>query len=118
MVNITKTAQDAYTWRVTYHDSSTLDEYDETRPDGRGFAEIDSAQVRMVELSDILKIAVPDGAEPVFFRRRRVVLNPEDDTVVNRSVVHCIGWKKDDDACYLFVFADGSTLLSSDLQAV
>jgi hypothetical protein len=111
------TAKDVYTWRVTYYDGSTLDEYDESRPDGRGFAEIGEQQFSAVELIGTHRVSVPFGATPVFFRRRRTELNPNSDEETH-STIHCIGWKKDDQACYLFIRDDGRTLMSTDLQAI
>jgi len=63
------------------------------------------------------EVQVPPRAQGVFFRRRSVVLNFEDDSVVNRKPAHCIGWKLGEQAVYLFVRGNGTTLLSSELQA-
>ncbi|MBA2285832.1 MAG: hypothetical protein H0W02_10135 [Ktedonobacteraceae bacterium] len=69
----------------------------------------------------IYVVSVPAGAVPVFFRRRSIELTPEG-SIVTRKTTHCIGWKHDiafdDRAVYLFVQADGSTLLTDDVQAV
>lgn len=111
-------ANDIHTWRVTYHDGTQIPEFDDERPDGRGFGEVEKHRVKTVELLGKHSVTIPDGAEPVFFRRRRVTVNPTDDTTVNHQAIHCIGWRRDDQEVYLFVFADGATLLSSDLQAV
>lgn len=115
--------KDALTWSVVSHDDTQIPEFDEARPDGRGFAEIDKAQVKFLDLNtaDLLakhRVLIPDGAEPVFFRRRAIVLNLETEQETGRSTTHCIGWKKGDEACYLFIFEDGSTLLTSDLNAI
>lgn len=118
-------AKDAYTWFVVCKDGTPIAEYDDTRPDGRGFAEVDGTQVKTLELLPCLpfddvehRVAVPDGATPVFFRRRTIELRLEDEQQTARPAIHCIGWKRDEQAVYLFVMADGSTLLSSDLQAI
>jgi hypothetical protein len=64
------------------------------------------------------RVDVPAGATPIFFRRRSVEINPLQGETGNRTTTHCIGWKRGDEAVYLFVFDDGSTLLTNDLQAV
>lgn len=117
-----KSAQDIYTWSVEYHNGVIVPEFDDERPDGRGWAEIDSSQVKYVRLHQAdgwpaHNVTVPDNAEPVFFRRRRI----EMDTNTNEqklSTMHCIGWKSNTSTCYLFVCEDGSTLLTSDFNAV
>ncbi len=112
--------QDIYTWRVIYQDETYTDEFDETRPDGRGFAELEDKPIIGIELHDFLKavasVAFPhkEDVQPVFFRRRYIALTG----IGERSTVHCIGWKWEESACYLFVFADGSSLMTDDLQAV
>jgi hypothetical protein len=117
-IDISRIAKDAYTWCAKYHDGTQIPEYDESCPNGRGFAEVSASQVATLELSSAHKVAVPHGATPVFFRRRRMELNPNDDNVVSSTTTHCIGWKKGENACYLFVSEDGSTLLTNDAQAV
>lgn len=108
--------KDVYTWAALYHDGSSIQEYD--RPDGHGFAVVDSAQVKRLTLvsdSSSHSVTMPAGATPVFFRRRSIALQPGGDPI---PTVHCIGWKRDDSAVYLFIGEDGSTLLTDDLQAV
>lgn len=121
--------REAYIWCATYHDDTQIPEYDEERQDGRGFAELDNARVKTLELWPLLpspvdqqitrlhRVDVPSGAAPVFFRRRKIELNPNTDTQ-DISTTHCIGWKSDTEQCYLFVFDDGSTLLSNNIQAI
>jgi hypothetical protein len=110
-------SRDMYTWNVTYEDGTRIDEYDADRPDGRGWAEVDQARVRRVEIeayNDLITshvVHIPQNATPVFFRRRFIELGPDGES---RRTVHCIGFN----FCYLFIFEDGSTLLSTDLQAV
>jgi hypothetical protein len=128
MIEIKKTI-DAYTWRVEYHNDVIIPEFDIERPDGRGFAEVNSEQVKTLELWPLLlspidqqmipvhRVSIPEGATPVFFRRRFTIAFQGDDTP-GVSVKHCIGWKKDDSACYLFVFVDGSSLMTDDFHAV
>lgn len=132
--------KDSYSWLVTYTDGTQIFEYDEERPDGRGFAEREEKPVHTLTLMATDRpwqhMFVPKGAEPVFFRRRYIDVSPTEEEVaasqqgifteaifarINaapRTTVHCIGWKQGEQAEYLFVFADGSTLLSDDLQAV
>lgn len=101
-----------YSWQVTHEDGTTTSEYD--RPDGLGFAEVEKPVKAVSLVADGAVthcVHVSIGAEPVFFRRRRIVLNAENE---QHSTIHCIGWR----GVYLFVFEDGHVLLSDDLQAV
>lgn len=117
--------KDAYQWSVVYHDDTYLREFDAVDTIGRGWAEIGEKPVKETclftsdpNLNYGHKIMVPTGATPIFFRRRRIELNPLTEQEQGRTTVHCIGWKRDDEAVYLFIFDDGSTLLTNDLQAV
>ena len=120
-ITVEKT-QDFYTWSVLCADGTVLCEYD--RPEGRGFAEVASLPpvgLLLLPLQGIgpsHRVDVPQGATPVFFRRRSVTISPLAGESAPRPTTHCIGWKHGDEAVYLFVFDDGSTLLTSDLQAV
>lgn len=115
---------DVYTWQVLYTDDTSTSEYDETRPDGRGWAEREAKEVTTITLARVAdgtvvqSIDIPEGAEPVFFRRRTLTISLTDDSRQQGTLAHCIGWKSEQEAVYLFVFDDGSTLRSSDLQAV
>ena len=112
---------DVYTWAAIYTDGSFISEYD--RPEGRGFAEVDSTRVKQFKLesSDPAlhshHVDVPEGAQAVFFRRRRISVNVVSEASEPRPTVHCIGWKRGEDAVYLFVDESGNTILSYDLQA-
>jgi hypothetical protein len=115
---------DVFTWHVEYRDGTILREYDETDSPGRGFAEVDQAQVQTVALSlptlppqSVHHVSVPDGATPIFFRRRKIELNPNTGEQTQMTI-HCIGWKNDDRGIYLFACDDGSTLLTTDFMAV
>jgi hypothetical protein len=115
--------KDAYTWLVIYPNGQELHEFDGPGTIGRGFAEVDSASVEKVALAregrKPFVVTVPEGATPVFFRRRSTQLNLMTDNEEKRGTVHCIGWKREEQAgVYLFVFEDGSCLLSDNLQAV
>jgi hypothetical protein len=118
-MEVTIDIQDIYSWRATYSDGDHLDE---THAVG-GFGSVDlerctALTLLYMETVSVHTVAVPPGAHPVFFRRRSVSLNPLDGNRELRPTVHCIGWKQGEQAVYLFVREDGSTLLSSDLQAV
>jgi len=121
-----RTQRDTYQWLVQYQDGIWHAEYNHTRPDGRGFSEIEQEQVKAVALGtpDGLahlvhyRVDLPDGATPIFFRRRKVAINLTDESTTPGQTVHCIGWRHGDQATYLFVFDDGSTLLTDNLQAV
>jgi hypothetical protein len=112
-------AKDVYAWRVTYHNGLQLNEEDAAQ----GFASVDQLQVKRLRLLDASSgipvhiVTIPQGATPIFFRRRSIELNPNTDEQAHKTV-HCIGWKKGDEAVYLFIFEDGSTLLTNNLQAV
>lgn len=127
--------KDKYTWEAVYKDDTAISEFD--YPEGRGFADVDKDRVKelyIVGETQELRghvVLVPDGAQPVFFRRRYMAIKTSDRTIrgvptlhnaIDASdliaTVHCIGWKRDDKAVYLFVFEDGSSMLSDDLQAV
>lgn len=109
--------QDTYTWRVTYKDGSEVHE-----PDAETFVHVDQAQVKSLALLafEVVRhqVDIPDGAHAVFFRRRTLLLNPIDGAQAPGETIHCIGWKREDSAVYLFVFEDSCTLLTNDLQAV
>ncbi len=113
---------DAYLWVVEYDDGSWHGEYDPTAPEGRGWAEIDLHRVKTIALANPLasrflhRVTVPSDTEPVFFRRRQIAL--ADGQEQGRSTIHCVGWKRGEEGVYLFVFEDGSVLLSTNFQAV
>lgn len=112
--------QELYEWHVTYSDGMQTYEVDPSQPDGRGWAERESKPVAAVTLFSTTgyashSVVIPKGAEPVFFRRRGIVLDGSGQRVPD---VHCIGWEQDSRGVYLFIFSDDLTLLSSDKQAV
>ena len=116
---------DVYTWCVIHRDGTTTNEFDDVRPDGRGFAEVDTttATVLLLFPRDQCRqahvVQIPTGAVPVFFRRRTVTINLNNDgEATPEQTKHCIGWKRGEEAVYLFVFDDDSTVLSTDLQAI
>jgi hypothetical protein len=113
LINITKPTTDAHIWSVTYHDGHKVAEHELPN-----FATaVDIGTIKRLDLSGVHYVDVPDGAEPVFLRRRCMAVDPNTDRAA-LSTVHCIGWKSKSDECYLFVREDGSTLLTSDFQAM
>lgn len=125
-------AKDVYTWHVTYRDGSQIHEFD--RPEGRGFVEVGEKPVRVVEITPVevgedfapellagrrpYRMPIPDGATPIFFRRRSIIIHIESDQMHMQSAIHCIGWKLGEKARYLFIRPDHTTVLTDDLQAV
>jgi hypothetical protein len=114
-------AQDVYTWDACYTDGSFIAEDD--REEGRAFSEVDKGRVQALRLFHCKagpshRVDVPRGAQPVFFRRRSITIDPLQGESSPRPTVHCIGWKRGEEAVYLFVLDDGSTLLTDNLQAV
>ena len=109
---------ETYTWRAVYDEQSYISENQDNN-----FASVDLARVKMLLLISLQdhashRVDIPPGAMPVFFRRRSIEVNPLQGETQSRPTVHCIGWKRDGQATYLFVFDDGSTLLTENLQAV
>lgn len=117
---------DAYMWCITYRDGTDAKEFDGPDTIGRGFAEVDHAQVKGLHLLPLRAgsmrshvVAIPEDGTPLFFRRRTLSLDPmSDEDAKTQGTVHCIGWKRVDQAVYLFIWEDGSSLLTEDLQAV
>jgi len=120
MIDISQNRQmDGYIWQAVYTDETVIGEYDVL--EGRGFSEVDVSRVKTLLLlgnGGAHAIAVPDGAEPVFFRRRRATLELFDASDNAWNTTHCIGWRMGKQEVYHFVFEDDSTLVTSDFQAV
>lgn len=115
--------KDLWTWSAVYKDGSVLYEYDEDGTE-HGFKEVGLDRVdsfcllpSVSELKAYVVSVKDKDTVPVFFRRRSINVNA-DGTENRRSTTHCIGWRRGDIASYLFVFEDGSTLLTDDLNAV
>ena len=106
-----------YTWKIVYTDNSMLAEYDDTRLDGRGFAEVGEKPIRAITLATH-SIVIPEGATAFFTRRKTLAANLAEGTQETSIKAHILGWKRGDEGTYLFIFEDGSTLLTNDLQAV
>lgn len=114
---VTINIQDIYTWRA-YYGSTYLDESHAVS----GFASVGPGCTSLVLLNQSNEakyvVAIPDGASPVFFRRRTIAVNLVEESSTPQGTIHCVGWKRSEhDATYLFVHEDGSTLLSDNLQA-
>jgi hypothetical protein len=112
-------AIEAYTWRALYPDDF-LDECDATQ----GFASVDQDRLCCLALYDCAgelshRVDVPQGAQGVFFRRRstEIGLSPDEPGHFS-TIAHCIGWKRDGEAVYLFVLDNNSTILTNNLQAI
>lgn len=119
---------DPWLWRAVYADGSTLDEYDDDAPDGRGWAQAQAygtarrtriAQVLLVPQRDGLSTHVVtltgDDATARVFRRRMLTVNAETGaTVGTAEPITAIELR----GVYIFLFADGSMVASNDLNAV
>lgn len=112
--------KDAYTWRAVYDDDQTAI-YENAE---NSFADVDQTRVKTILLLPLVeglqphRMDIPSGAQAIFFRRRSIEINLVQEASTPRPTVHCIGWKRGDQAVYLFVFDDNSTLLTDNLQAV
>jgi hypothetical protein len=107
-----------YTWRACYGQSE-LDELDAPH----GFSNVDTSQVMHLDLLDqtgraVYVMQVPLGAQAIFRRRRQQAISAQSEEVLSQQTIHIIGWQSPESAAYLFLFEDGSVLLSSDFQAV
>jgi hypothetical protein len=109
-----------YTWCAVYSDDCTSLQEDEKN----NFDCVDQTKIKALLLLPLQehgvehRVDIPCGAQSVFFRRRRLVINPMDGQENKLQPIHCIGWKHGDNAVYLFVLWDNTTLLTNDLQAV
>lgn len=125
-VPIPERIDDAFTWRAHYHDGQIVSEDDV--PEGRGWAEVEKERVRALTLESRVQpfyftqqTQIPPGASPVFFRRRSVQVNASSPEATYNGTIHCIGWTRgagEDGGVYLFIFEDGDTILTTDLNAV
>ena len=118
---------DTWLWRAVYADGSHLDEYDDDAPDGRGWQSAQAYGVaRATRLAQVLLIPQRDGLSthvvsvttdaPIrFFRRRRLTVSMETgETVGEADPITAIAIA----GVYTFFFADGSVVVSDDLNAV
>jgi hypothetical protein len=109
----------AYTWCAIYKDGTTISETSENC-----FGDVDQPCVKTLLLLPVKRgiepqrMDIPEGATPVFFRRHSLELQLIDGQEKPYPTRYCIGWKSEERALYLFVFDDGSTLETDNLQAV
>ena len=115
---------DAFCW-VAHLD--TGDAWAEFDADGcaRGWASIPpGCRVVAVELiaqratHHDVRIAIPDGAEAVFFRRRRLTVRGSDGAIQPHGSTTVVGWKAETDGRYWGIDANGNTRVTSDLGAL
>lgn len=126
-IALVQNQRERFTWLVKYKDGTVFQECDESG-EGRGFASVRLADVESLALigknPEAFTVRVPEEAEPVFFRRRRVSFAPPEEEAREKLTTHCIGWcfphadGLPDAGVYLFVFEDGSTLVTTDRQVV
>ena len=119
MINVKKPLRDIYTWRAVYEDGETCVQENEEN----SFADVDKTRAKTILLLSLFddssyRVDVPEGAIPVFFRRRSIRINPISGENNFSATAHCIGWKRNKEAEYHFVMGDGSVLITSDFQAV
>jgi hypothetical protein len=120
-------SQDAYTWQVFYEDGAAVREHDEA--EGVSWSEATRKTVSEIALCSASSgreirhiVQVPEGAIPVFFRRRSLMIDPmatEGDGKY-QATAHCIGWKREEtgEEVYQFILEHGASILTSDLQAI
>lgn len=120
---MTEIQQRTYRWHAVYRDGRELDEFDESRPDGRGPGEaLAGGTLASLSLIDVQggpshHVIIPQDAEPVFVWRNTVVaMGP--DVGADAIRVCVMGWKRGEQGCYLFVFPNGMVLVSEDFNAV
>ena len=115
---------DLWLWRVYYRDGEILNEYDENG-NARGWASVDLERgvdkIILVPSRDDLSmhalVVPPTAKAPVVFRRRTITIktNPDDDTPIpDVPAITCAGWE----GAYIFLFHDGSFVLSDNRDAV
>jgi len=120
---------DLWSWVATYTDATQVAEYD---ADGRehAFREVDLprvASVALVPTVEGLPLHVvhlqPDlGQRPIFFRRRQRLLDLATGEEGATATIHVLGWQQTVGSANVksltYFFEDGSSLQSSDDQAV
>lgn len=117
-----------YTWTVFYEDGTSIQEFDDERPDGREWSALPDKHVGVLVLTHrqfphSLYIKIPDDAQAVFTRRHIIVIglspeNPVPDEVSPRTMVTIMGWKGASGEAYNFLCDNGMQLFSNDFQAM
>src|SRR5437016_4167807 len=89
-----------YRWHALYRDGRDLDEFDDSRPDGRGPGEaLSGGELATLSLIEAQggpshHISIPEGAEPVFlWRTALVAMGP--DVGQGPIRVHVAGWRSE-----------------------
>lgn len=110
---------DAY-WIVIYRDGTTFMEVDDQGRVSSWAAapheNVEELQFVNAAMRPFLRVLVPEGAEPVLFRRHRLELDPQAVEPLH-DVIPCVGWRKGREAKYCFA-VDGRIIETNDLQAV
>ena len=115
---------DLWWWLVQYQDDTILPECQGTSMPHAAWGHVDTTRVKNIVLvprqSGLEQVVVDVGANsPVFFRRRYKELNISGGQQVSQQNIHCLGYEAaDGTGNYVFVFEDGSVLLSTNLNAV
>lgn len=109
--------KDAYTWQVYLSDNTIVPEADNL------FAGIDQTKIRQIDLlptgqGHVHSVQIPQDATPEFFRQRRTAISLMDGQEMPLPTVHCIGWKRGEHLVHLFIYDDGSVLLTDSPQAI
>ncbi len=112
---------EAFSWSVVLADGPMVSE-----EEAGSFAAVAHRPVRTIILdphagSPPVFVRVPEGARPIFFRRRKIVLDPAGEETDRRTIT-CAGYQTTEGgrnrAVYLFVFEDGTLLLTDRHDAV
>jgi len=116
---------DAWSWLVLYVDGTELFECAGTQAPHAAWANVNVPLVRslvllprIAGLEQVVLDRPSADMEPVFFRRRYKELNLAAGTETNQQTIHCVGFERDGEGSYVFVFEDGSVLLSPLRNAV
>lgn len=124
---------DPWTWRVEFADGHALDEVDESAPDGRGWASVEAyiaeheTRIQRIvlipqrpHLSTHAVVPV-NGTHVSIWRRRTLSVSPvtgqESGERPEPITFVAVKWP-DGRAAYTFLFADGSVVVSDELNAV
>jgi hypothetical protein len=119
-----------YTWTVFYEDGTSIQQFDDERPDGREWAALPAQKhVGVLVLNHTLfphsiYVKIPDDAQAIFVCRHIIVIgmspdNPVPEEVSPRAMVYITGWVKEDGTgAYNFLCENGTQIFSDDFQAM
>jgi hypothetical protein len=118
--------RDHWAWVVIYRDQSMVYECQGSTAPHAAWKDVNPRLVSAITLLPRLRLAgrhevivhIPQGSTPVMFRRRQIELNMTGGEQSNTQTIHCLGYEAADHGSYLFVFEDGSTLLTNNRNAV